>query len=343
MSAVLVTGGAGYVGSHTVKALAAQGYDVLVYDDLSAGHAEAVRRLQGAGLSGTIEFVQGDIADKAAVAHALRDSRAESVCHFAARLLVGESMEQPLGYYHANVTGTLALLQAMAEVGVKHLVFSSTAATFGEPKYVPIDERHPQQPINPYGETKLVIERALPFIERAAGIRSIALRYFNAAGADPDGLIGEDHEPEEHLIPLAIRAVLGRGSLTVFGDDWPTPDGTCIRDYIHVTDLADAHVAAIRALERGAQSTAYNLGNGEGISVREVIDTTHKITGRPVPHRIGARRPGDPARLVASSTRAQSELGWSPSRSLDDIIGTAWRWHSRHPQGYGSAHGADRH
>ena len=335
MSAVLVTGGAGYVGSHTVKALAAAGYDVVVVDDLSAGHAEAVHGLATAFPQRTIELVQTDIADGDAVRGALRRSKATAVLHFAARLLVGESVQKPLDYYHANVTKTMALLGAMAAEGVGRLIFSSTCATFGEPQVVPIDEQHPQRPINTYGETKLAIERALPHLERAHGLRSVALRYFNAAGADPDGLLGEDHDPEEHLIPLAIRAARGSGQLTVYGDDYPTPDGTCIRDYVHVADLADAHVSALRMLERGGASAAYNLGHGEGISVRQIIDAVGRVTGRPVPHRVGARRPGDPATLIASSGRAKRELEWTPRlSSVDEIIRTAWQWHSRHPQGY---------
>jgi UDP-glucose-4-epimerase GalE len=337
MSAVLVTGGAGYVGSHTVKALAAAGYDVIVCDDLSAGHAEAVEALAAAFPQRTIKLVRADIADNEAVRGALRQSKATAVLHFAARLLVGESVAKPLDYYHANVTKTVALLGAMAAEGVGRLIFSSTCATFGEPQIVPIDEQHPQRPINTYGETKLAIERALPHLERATGMRSVALRYFNAAGADPDGLIGEDHEPEEHLIPLAIRAARGRGQLTVYGDDYPTPDGTCIRDYVHVTDLADAHVAALRMLERGGASAAYNLGHGEGISVRQIIDAVGRVTGHPVPHQVGARRPGDPATLIAASGRAKRELQWAPRlSSVDEIIRTAWQWHSRHPQGYAS-------
>jgi UDP-glucose-4-epimerase GalE len=337
MSAVLVTGGAGYVGSHAVKALAAGGRDVVVYDDLSSGHAEAVDRLAKAFPAQTIRLVEGDILDGGAVERALRDSGATAVLHFAARLLVGESVRDPIGYYRANVTGTMAVLEAMAAAGLRHLVFSSTAATFGEPASVPINESHPQRPINAYGETKLAIERALPHVERAAGIRHAILRYFNAAGADPDGLVGEDHEPEEHLIPLAMRAVAGGAPLTVFGDDYDTPDGTCIRDYVHVSDLADAHVSALARLEGGGASGAYNLGGGEGLSVRQVIEAVSRVAGRPVPHATGPRRSGDPARLVASNARARADLDWTAARSrLGTIIETAWRWHDRHPAGYRS-------
>jgi UDP-glucose-4-epimerase GalE len=338
MSAVLVTGGAGYVGSHAVKALAAAGYDVVVFDNLSAGHAGAVDRLAAAFPARRIELVRADIGDTPQLTETLRDRRATAVLHFAARLLVGESVAKPIDYYAANVGGTMSVLRAMSDAGVKHLIFSSTCATFGEPHRIPIDEDHPQRPINPYGETKLAIERALPHLERAAGIRSVVLRYFNAAGADPDGRIGEDHDPEEHLIPLALRAAQGHGSLTIFGDDYPTPDGTCLRDYVHVDDLADAHVAALRALENGAASRAYNLGNGEGISVRQIIDMVGELTGRPVPHHVGPRRPGDPARLVASSARARQELNWTPRlSSVHEIIRTAWQWHSQHPRGFAGA------
>ena len=335
MSTVVVTGGAGYVGSHGVKALAAAGYDVVVYDNLSAGHAAAVERLAKAFPDRSISLVVGDVLDGATLLETFRLSQATAVMHFAARLSVGESVREPIGYYRANVTGTLTVLGAMADAGVKHFVFSSTAATFGEPQTSPIDETHPQQPINAYGETKLAVERALPHVERATGLRSVTLRYFNAAGADPDGLIGEDHDPEIHLIPLAIAAAYGGVPLTIYGTDYPTPDGTCLRDYVHVSDLADAHVRALRALEGGAPSAAYNLGNGDGMSVKQVVETVSRVTGRSVPHRIGARRPGDPARLVASNGRAMRELGWAPRLgALDDIVRTAWQWHERHPAGY---------
>lgn len=338
MSVVFVTGGAGYIGSHAVLALAAAGSDVVVFDDLSAGHAEAVARVAEAFPDRHVTLVHGDVTDERAVASALRASRATSVMHFAAKLSVGESVREPFKYYKTNVVGTLSVLSAMAQIGVSRFVFSSTAATFGEPQAIPIDESHPQQPINPYGQSKLAIERALPHFERAHGLRWIALRYFNAAGADPGGRLGEDHHPEEHLIPLALQAVNGGPPLTVFGGDYPTPDGTCVRDFIHVTDLAAAHLAALQALElEGAErpSTAYNLGNGQGVSVRQVIDTVGSVTGRPVPHAVGPRRAGDPARLVASSARITRELGWAPEfDSLDAIVDTAWQWMRRHPRGY---------
>lgn len=339
MSTVFVAGGAGYVGSHTVKRLAENGYDVVVYDDLSMGHAESVERLAAAFPQRSIRLVVGDILDGPKVRQTLEESRAFAVMHFAARLLVGESTREPIAYYRTNTTGTLTVLGAMADAGVKRFVFSSTCATFGEPQTPTLDETHPQRPINAYGETKLAVERALPHIEIATGLRWTALRYFNAAGADPDGLIGEDHVPEEHLIPRAIAAVRGGSPLTIFGVDYPTPDGTCVRDYVHVTDLADAHLAALARLEQGGASAAYNLGSGTGMSVREVIDTVGRVTGAPVPHSIGPRRPGDPARLVASSGRARQELGWTPKMGdLETIVRTAWRWHQARPHGYAKKH-----
>lgn len=336
MSTVLVTGGAGYVGSHAVKALATAGYDVVIYDSLLAGHREAVDRLVSAFPARTIRFVKGDVLDGPLLQRVLEESRASAVMHFAALLSVGGSVRTPLPYYRTNVTGTMTVLEVMAAAGVPHFVFSSTCATFGEPLTPNLDEEHPQRPINAYGESKLAIERALPHIERATGIRSIALRYFNASGADPDGLIGEDHRPEEHIIPRAIAAVRGQGELTVFGQDYPTADGTCVRDYVHVCDLADAHLAALRWLERGGASGRYNLGSGHGMSVREVLDAVAAVAGRPVPHAVGPRREGDPARLVASSGLALRDFHWKPKLDLSAIVGTAWRWHTTHPDGYKS-------
>ena len=344
MSTVLVTGGAGYIGSHAVKALAESGSDVVIYDDLSAGHREAVETLAARLPARRITLVEGDIADRARVAQTLRACGATAVMHFAAKLSVGESVTRPFNYYATNVAGTLSVLQAMAECGVGVFILSSTAATFGEPQTTPgapdgallIDETHPQRPINAYGESKLAVERALPHLERAHGIRSIALRYFNAAGADPDGWIGEDHFPEEHLIPRALAAASGGPALVVFGEDYPTPDGTCVRDFVHVTDLAQAHVLALQHLERGGGSGAFNLGNGQGVSVRELIASVERVTGRPVARVTGARRAGDPAVLVASSARIMRELHWQPRfAALDDIVATAWRWHQSHPRGYG--------
>lgn len=335
MSVVLVTGGAGYVGSHSVKALAAAGYDVVVYDDLSAGHPESVERIAKAHPDRKVTLVEGDILETARVRTVLESSGAVAVMHFAAKLSVGESVRAPFLYYRVNVGGALSVLQAMAEAGVKAFVFSSTAATFGEPQRTPIDETHPQLPINAYGQSKLTVESAFQHVERAFGIRAVALRYFNAAGADESGLIGEDHHPEEHLIPLAIAAVRGGKPLTVFGDDWDTPDRTCIRDYVHVSDLADAHVASLKRLAGGGPSGFFNLGSGDGMSVKQVIEAVGRVAGKSVPHSFGPRRPGDPERLVASNARARAELGWTPTRAnLETIVRTAWQWHERQPKGY---------
>lgn len=329
MARVLVIGGAGYIGSHAVRALVADGQSVVVLDDFSAGHRESVP----AGLP----VVEAAIHDRARVVQAIRDYRIDAVMHFAAWLVVSDSVRDPLGYYRNNVVGTLALLDAMIEAGVKQLVFSSTCAVYGEPATVPIAETTPRRPINAYGETKLAIERALGHVERAHGLRWIALRYFNAAGAHPDGSIGEDHTPEIHLIPRAIQAATGGEPLQVFGEDYPTPDGTCLRDYIHVCDLADAHVRALRALAAGAASSAYNAGTGRPHSVREVIDTVSRVVGAPVKWTAAARRPGDPAALYAASDRLQQELGWRPQfAELELIVRHAWRWHQSHPHGYRS-------
>lgn len=326
---MLVTGGAGYIGSHAAKALARAGYTVVVFDNLVAGHREAVR---------FGELVEGDIADVAAVRQAIRRYGISAVMHFAAFLDVGVSVRDPAGYYRNNVVGALGVLEAMAAESVHAFVFSSTCATYGEPIETPIAETHPQNPINSYGETKLAIERALPHFERAYGLHSVALRYFNAAGADPDGEIGEDHSPEIHLIPRALEAVTGGRGLQVFGDDYPTPDGTCLRDYIHVSDLADAHVKALEALNDTGRSSAYNLGTGKPHSVREVIDAVERITGRRVPWTLAPRRPGDPAVLYAAPHKARAELHWRPRLpELDSIVRTAWAWHQGHPQGYRSA------
>lgn len=323
---MLVTGGAGYIGSHAVKALGEAGRRVVVYDDLSEGHRAAVR---GA------EIVEGDTRDVARLREVITAHAVTSVMHFAAWAAVGESVADPAGYYRNNVVGTLGLLEAMAREEVPLFIFSSTAAVFGEPERVPIDESHPTRPINPYGETKLIVERALAHYERAYGIRSICLRYFNAAGADPEGELGEDHHPERHLIPLALGAAAGGPPLRVFGTDYPTPDGTCLRDYIHVTDLARAHVLALEGLEAGRASTVYNLGNGRPYSVREVLAAVERVTGRPVMQEVAARRPGDPAVLYASSARIKADLGWRPRfEDLDTIVGTAWNWLEAHPAGY---------
>lgn len=327
MGAVLVTGGAGYIGSHAVKALRRAGRDVVVYDNLSAGHRAAV---------GGAELVLGDIADTALLREVIRRRCVTSVMHFAAWLAVGESVRDPAGYYRNNVVGTLALLDAVVAESVPAFVLSSTCAVYGEPERTPIAEDHPTQPINAYGETKLAIERALPHYERAYGLRAIRLRYFNAAGADPEGELGEDHDPEIHLIPRAIAAARGGPPLEIFGTDYPTLDGTCLRDYIHVADLAEAHLAALGALEDGGRSAVYNLGNGRPHSVLDVIAAVERVVGRPVPAAVSPRRAGDPAVLFSATGRISADLGWRPRLSaLETIVGTAWRWHERHPAGYG--------
>jgi UDP-glucose-4-epimerase GalE len=327
MGRVLVTGGAGYIGSHAVRALVRDGHTVVVLDDLSAGHAEA--------LTPDVLLVRLRIHDSEGVAAILREHRIDAVLHFAAWLTVADSVRDPLGYYENNVVGSLALLRAMVNAGVSRLVFSSTCAVYGEPSSVPIVETLEKRPINAYGETKLAVERALEHIDRAYGLRSIALRYFNAAGAHPDGSIGEDHAPEIHVIPRAIEAAIGGEPLQVFGQDYPTPDGTCLRDYIHVCDLADAHVLALRALEAGSPSTAYNAGTGQPHSVKQVIDTVSNVVGSPVRWTPAPRRPGDPAVLYASSERLQRDLAWRPNYAdLDVIVRHAWQWHRSHPHGY---------
>jgi UDP-arabinose 4-epimerase len=316
---ILVTGGAGYIGSHTCKALAQAGYTPISYDNLVYGHRHAVRW-------GPLEI--GDINDRSRLDAVLQHYRPSAVLHFAAYAYVGESVSDPGKYYRNNVAGTLTLLEALRDHPIIPLVFSSTCATYGHPQHPQIDETHPQHPINPYGASKLMIERMLQDFHTAHGLRSIVLRYFNAAGADPDGDIGEAHDPETHLIPLVLDVALGRRArITLYGDDYPTPDGTCIRDYIHVTDLAQAHVLALHALERGATYTAYNLGNGQGFSVREVIQKAEQITNRPIPLQIGPRRAGDPPRLVADARRIRHDLGWTPQwPDLHSLLDTAWRW-----------------
>jgi UDP-glucose 4-epimerase len=321
-----VTGGAGYIGSHCAKALRRAGHRVVIFDNLSAGHREATL---GA------PFIEGDIGDVDAVRRALRDSGATSVMHFAALLLIADSVRDPSRYYQNNVVGTLATLESMATEGCRQFVFSSTCAVYGDPTEIPIRETHPTGPINAYGQTKLAIEQALPHFERAYGIRSVRLRYFNAAGADPDGELGEDHTPELHVIPRAFDAAMGGLPFEIFGEDYPTPDGTCLRDYVHVSDLADAHVRALKYLEEGGASATYNVGTEQPSSVREVLAAVERVCGKPVPRRVAPRRPGDPAVLYASAARIRSELGWIPRHvALDTIVGDAWRWHSTHPHGY---------
>ncbi len=322
----LVTGGAGYVGSHLVLALLERGAEVVVLDDLRQGHRAAVPA--GARL------IQAALADRARLAEVFAGHRFEAVFHFAALSLVGESMRDPLRYCLENVANSLGLADAAIKAGVMKFVFSSTAALFGDPVRVPVDEDAALAPTNPYGESKLMVERGLDWAERAHGLRSACLRYFNAAGADPAGRIGEDHAPETHLVPLAIGAAMGtRPPLTVFGTDYPTPDGTCIRDYIHVSDLAEAHIRVLDRLD--GRSVRYNIGNGTGYSVKQVIDTVAAVSGRAVPHEFGPRRAGDPAVLVASAARLRAETGWAPRfGELEDIVRTAWAWHAAHPRGY---------
>jgi UDP-glucose-4-epimerase GalE len=325
-STSLVTGGAGYIGSHTVKALRAAGHRVVIYDDLSAGHREAA-------LDNTL--VVGDIRDVDSVRRAIRQSGATSVIHFAAWLSVPDSVKDPVGYYRNNVHGALSVLEAMAHENCRHFVFSSTCAVYGEPIETPLRESHPTRPINAYGQTKLAVEHALPHFERAYGIRSIALRYFNAAGADPDGQLGEDHSPEIHVIPRAIAAAQNGTAIDIFGEDYPTPDGTCLRDYVHVMDLADAHVRALQHLETGGASSFYNVGTERPSSVRDVIAAVERVTGKTIERRTSPRREGDPAVLYASAEKIRSELGWKPQRAeLDTIVTDAWNWHSKHPRGY---------
>jgi len=325
---ILVTGGAGYIGSHTVLELVKRGHRLVVLDNLSTGHRAAVRG---------VELVQGDTSDTVLLKELFGKHKIEAVVHFAASSLVGESMRQPAGYYHNNVVKGLALLDAMAESGVSLLVFSSTAAVYGEPVAVPISEEHPTVPTNPYGATKLALEGAMRWYGEAYGLRFASLRYFNAAGADLSGEIGEDHDPETHLIPLVLKSAMGLiPHLEIYGTDYPTPDGTCLRDYIHVSDLAAAHALALDALAAGSPSAVYNLGNGNGYSVLEVIKTAEEVVGRPIKVKYGPRRPGDPAALVAGSGKIINELGWQPRfAGLKTIIETAWRWHSGHPAGYG--------
>ena len=323
---VLVTGGAGYIGSHAAKALRRAGHTVAIYDNLSAGHRAAAL---GAPL------IEGDVGDVGAVRRAIRDSGASAVVHFAARLVVPDSVRDPLGYYRNNVGGAIATLEAMALEGCRSFVFSSTCAVYGEPTTTPIVEDQPTQPVNAYGQTKLAVEQALPHVERAYGIRSVCLRYFNAAGADPDGELGEVHSPEVHVIPRAIQAATGGEPLDLFGTDYPTPDGTCLRDYVHVTDLATAHVQALEHLLGGGASAVYNLGTGTPSSVREVIAAVERVTGRLVPTRLAERRSGDPAVLYASAERIRQALGWRPARpTLETIVADAWRWHEAHPNGF---------
>lgn len=323
---VLVTGGAGYIGSHATRLLLRAGHEAWVFDNLSRGHREAVP----AG-----RLVQGALVDRELLIRVMRDRRIDAVMHFAAFALVGESVSDPALYYANNVVATLSLLEAMRTADVRRMVFSSTTATYGVPARIPITESEHQRPINPYGFTKLVVEQVLRDYCHAYGFGFAALRYFNAAGATPEGDLGEDHDPESHLIPIILQGVLGqRARLTVFGDDYPTPDGTCIRDYIHVDDLGDAHLRALGQLEPGLQ-LQLNLGTGRGLSVREIIDACRRVTGDAIPYEVGPRRPGDPPALVADSQKAQQTLGWQPRYTeVDEIVKTAWNWHRAHPRGF---------
>ena len=317
--AVLVTGGAGYIGSHTVKLLLQYGYWPVVYDNLIHGHRAAL--LRG-------DFVQGDLHDTARLIHLLRQYQITDVIHFAAFAYVGESVQDPLKYYANNVAGTLSLLQAMRVVGVQHVIFSSTCAVYGIPQHPVLTEEHALCPINPYGESKLFVERMLQASAAAYGLRWISLRYFNAAGADPEGELGESHDPETHLIPLVLSVASGRrADVAIFGTDYDTVDGTCIRDYIHVSDLAEAHIRALQVLDTDKAQTAYNLGTGTGYSVRQVIETAAHITERPIATQVAPRRPGDPPCLVAAANKVRSALGWQPHYSdLSTIMATAWHW-----------------
>ncbi|RAK22092.1 UDP-galactose 4-epimerase [Anoxybacillus vitaminiphilus] len=327
---ILVCGGAGYIGSHAVYRLIEKGEQVVVVDNLQTGHIKAVHP--------QAHFYKGDIRDREFLRNVFRKHDIETVVHFAANSLVGESMQEPLKYYDNNVYGTQVLLEVMNEFAVKQIVFSSTAAVYGEPKQIPIVETDPTVPTSTYGETKLAMEKMMKWVSRSHGIRYISLRYFNVAGAY-GMIIGEDHNPETHLIPLVLKVALGqRDEIHIFGDDYDTPDGTCIRDYIHVVDLVDAHILAVEKLRSGAESSIYNLGNGNGFSVKEVIEAARRVTGHDIPARVVPRRAGDPARLVASSEKAKRELGWEPKyTNIDEIVASAWQWHQAKPNGYRGA------
>ncbi|MDY4661964.1 UDP-glucose 4-epimerase GalE [Pseudoflavonifractor capillosus] len=326
--AILVLGGAGYIGSHTVYELIDAGRDVVVADNLQTGFKAAVHP--------KARFYQADIRDRAAMDALFEQEHIEGVIHFAASSPVGESMNDPLKYYDNNLGGTMVLLSSMVAHGVDKIVFSSTAATYGEPEQVPILEGDKTQPTNCYGETKLAMEHMMSWVSRAHGLRYVALRYFNACGAHPSGAIGEAHNPETHLVPIILQVPNGqREAVSVFGDDYPTRDGTCVRDYIHVTDLAQAHILALDYLLQGGENNVFNLGNGVGFTVNEVIECARKVTGHPIPAVVSPRRAGDPAQLVASSEKAKTVLGWKPQYdNLETIISTAWAWHKAHPNGY---------
>ena len=326
MPTILVTGGAGYIGSHVVKELLHQNDTPIVFDNLQTGHRNAPMDAL---------LIEGDLSDQRKLKETFQSYPIDTVMHLAADCLVGESVQNPVKYFNNNVRNSLKLIEMMEAFEVKKIVFSSSAAVYGEPKTIPIGEDHPCLPTNPYGETKWIFEKVLQAFHDGGKLNFISLRYFNAAGADPEGRFGEDHSPETHLIPLVIKAALDGASVPVFGTDYPTPDGTCIRDYIHVTDLAHAHMLALRKLDQERISGIYNLGNGNGFSVREVIETVRKISGREVASLDSSRRPGDPARLVASSEKIKEELGWIPRYpDLETIVKTAYHWHRKHPKGY---------
>ena len=332
---ILVTGGAGYIGSHTCVELLNAGYDVVVLDNLSNASEKSLERVSK--ITGKpVKFYKADILDRDALNEIFDKEDIDSCIHFAGLKAVGESVAKPWEYYENNIAGTLTLVDVMRKHNVKNIVFSSTAATYGEPENIPILETDRTFPTNPYGESKLAVEKMMKWCDVAYGIKFTALRYFNVAGAHPTGEIGEDHNPESHLIPIILQVALGkRESIGIYGDDYPTPDGTCIRDYIHVMDLADAHILALKRLYNGGESAIFNLGNGEGFSVKEVIEVTRKVTGHPIPAVVSPRRAGDPAKLVATSEKAMRELNWKPKyNSLEKIIETAWNWHKSHPNGY---------
>lgn len=325
--AILICGGAGYIGSHAVRAVRALGRDVVVLDNLQTGHRQA--------LPDDVTFVRGDMRDAALLDDLFARHRVDGVLHFAADSLVAESMRLPLKYFGNNVHGMQVLLEAMIRHGVGRIVFSSSAAVYGEPESVPIDEDAPLRPGNPYGESKRIMESMMRWAAAAHGLRYVSLRYFNVGGAAADGGIGEDHRPESHLIPLILQVALGkRPHITIYGDDYPTPDGTCIRDYVGVEDLVDAHMLALHHLERGGESGVFNLGSEQGFSVREMVEAARRVTGHPLPVVMGPRRAGDPARLVASSRKVGEVLGWRPQQQIDDIVASAWRWHTTHPDGF---------
>ena len=328
MGNILVVGGAGYIGSHMCKHLSKHGYLPIVLDNLSRGHEKAVK---------WGPFIEGSISDRNILKRVFSEHRIDAVMHYAAYCYVGESVTDPSMYYQNNLADTICLLSEMVEAEVKKIVFSSSCAVYGEPEEIPITENHPQNPVNPYGRTKYMVEQVLDDFKYAYGVESVSLRYFNAAGADPEGELGEDHNPESHLIPLTIQAALGkREEIRIYGNDYPTHDGTCIRDFIHVEDLAGSHLLALKRLLNGKGGGTYNLGNGQGYSVREVIDITRRITGKPIRDRVVDRRDGDPAVLVGSSDKAKNELGWNPRfPDLESMVETAWHWHQKHPNGYG--------